>query len=470
MPTYRDWFVNTAVPWVEQRTHLQLATWLDPEYLIEQVRAHWDRAGGIATTALGYLSRSGFALFAWVANIVLIPVLTFFFLRDWDVFVERVAALVPRDHLDVASRLAQESSDMLGGFLRGQFTVMLILGAMYGIGLWAIGLDLGLLIGIVAGLLTFVPYLGPTSGVVFGVIAALVQYGDWKHVAAVLAVFGVGQVIESYWLTPKLVGDRIGLHPVAVIFAVLAGGQLFGFLGMLLALPVAAVANVLLRYAHVRYTHSRLYAGDAPAIVVADAHVSDGAIIVPGDRPGQRRGVSADRPRPARAQLPLALRYPPDQRFEGFVAAHEGALAQLHALATGAGSDWLYLVGAPGVGKTHLALAACAAAEVERAPQRLSPARRPPRAACARRSTRCTTTISSHWTVSMPSPANPTTRSRCSISTTAPAMPARPCSTPRASRPMPCRWHCPTCVRDCRNARAWPWRRSTTMAVARCCS
>jgi predicted PurR-regulated permease PerM len=291
LPTYRDWFIGTAVPWIEQRTHLQLATWLDPEYLIEQLRAHWDRAGGIATTALGYLSRSGFALFAWIANVVLIPVLTFFFLRDWDVFVERAASLVPRDHLGVVSRLAQESSEMLGGFLRGQFTVMLILGAMYGIGLWAAGLDLGLLIGIVAGLLTFVPYLGPTSGVVFGVIAALVQFGDWKHVAAVLAVFGVGQVIESYWLTPKLVGDRIGLHPVAVIFAVLAGGQLFGFLGMLLALPVAAVANVLLRYAHTRYTQSRLYAGDAPAIVVADARVSDGGIIVPGAAvPGDGRG------------------------------------------------------------------------------------------------------------------------------------------------------------------------------------
>jgi predicted PurR-regulated permease PerM len=101
-----------------------------------------------------------------------------------------------------------------------------------------------------------------------GVIAALVQYGDWQHVAGVMVVFGIGQVIESYWLTPKLVGDRIGLHPVAVIFAVLAGGQLFGFLGMLLALPVAAVANVLLRYAHERYTQSRLYAGERPAILL----------------------------------------------------------------------------------------------------------------------------------------------------------------------------------------------------------
>jgi predicted PurR-regulated permease PerM len=283
LPRYRDWFAGTVVPWLEQRTRLQLSTWLDPEYLIEQLRVHWERAGGIATTALGYLSRSGFAVFAMIANVVLIPVLTFFFLRDWDVFVERAASLVPRDHLRIVSQLANESSEMLGGFLRGQFTVMLILGAMYGIGLWAIGLDLGLLIGIVAGLLTFVPYLGPTSGVVFGVVAALVQHGDWKHVAGVLAVFGIGQVIESYWLTPKLVGDRIGLHPVAVIFAVLAGGQLFGFLGMLLALPVAAVANVLLRYAHARYTHSRLYAGQAPAIVVPAERVGDGGIIVPGN-------------------------------------------------------------------------------------------------------------------------------------------------------------------------------------------
>ena len=290
LPSYRDWFIDTAIPWLEQRSRLELSTWLNPEYLIEQLRVHWERAGGVATTALGYLSRSGFAVFAMVANVVLIPVLTVFFLRDWDVFVERVASLVPRDHLEVASRLAHESSEMLGGFLRGQFTVMLILGAMYGFGLWAIGLDLGLLIGIVAGLLTFVPYLGPASGLIFGVIAALVQHGDWKHVAGVLAVFGIGQVIESYWLTPKLVGDRIGLHPVAVIFAVLAGGQLFGFLGMLLALPVAAVANVLLRYAHARYTQSRLYAGQAPAPGVVAEHVSGGGIIVPADSDDEGEG------------------------------------------------------------------------------------------------------------------------------------------------------------------------------------
>ena len=278
MPRYRLWFTSVAIPWVEGRTGLQLATWLDLDHLIELVRSNWERAGGVAATIMSYVSRSGFALIGMVTNIVLIPIITFFFLRDWDLIVERIASMVPRDHIDTVSRLAKASSDVLGGFLRGQFLVMVILGVMYGIGLWAVGLDLGILIGIIAGLLTFVPYLGPTSGLVLGVLAALMQYGDWKHIAGVLAVFGVGQVIESYWLTPKLVGDRIGLHPVAVIFAVLAGGQLFGFLGMLLALPMAAVVNVLLRYAHERYTQSHLYAGERPTIVL-DSYVDKNVIL-----------------------------------------------------------------------------------------------------------------------------------------------------------------------------------------------
>ena len=266
LPGYRDWFVGTALPWVEQRTGLEILSWLDPERLFTLIREHWDRAGGIAATVLGYLSRSGFALLGLLANIVLLPVLTFFFLRDWDLLVARVGLLVPRDHADTVRTLARESDAVLGGFLRGQFLVMLILGVLYAIGLWGVGLDFGILIGILAGLLTFVPYLGPASIVVFGGIAALVQFGDWQHLAGVAVVFTVGQIIESYWLTPKLVGDRIGLHPMAVIFSVMAGGTLFGFLGMLLALPVAAVANVLLRYAHERYTQSRLYAGERPAV------------------------------------------------------------------------------------------------------------------------------------------------------------------------------------------------------------
>ena len=280
LPRYQAWFTDVAVPWVERRSGLALAGWLDLDHMIELVRSNWESAGGVAATMLGYLSRSGFALIGMLTNLVLIPVITFFFLRDWDLIVGRVASMVPRDHIDTVSRLARESSEVLGGFLRGQFLVMVILGVMYGIGLWAVGLDLGILIGIIAGLLTFVPYLGPASGVVLGVLAALMQYGDWKHIAGVLAVFGVGQLIESYWLTPKLVGDRIGLHPVAVVFAVLAGGQLFGFLGMLLALPMAAVVNVLLRYAHERYTASHLYAGERPSIVL-DGYL-DKSVIVEG--------------------------------------------------------------------------------------------------------------------------------------------------------------------------------------------
>ncbi|HEY4582332.1 MAG TPA: AI-2E family transporter [Lysobacter sp.] len=268
LPGYVAWVGDTLVPWIEGRTRVDVDRYLDLGYLVTMVREHWESAGGFARTVLGYVTRSGSMLIALAVNAVLVPVLAFFFLRDWDALVERLASLVPPRHLPTVSRLAHESDAVLGGFLRGQFMVMVILGIGYAIGLQIVGLDLGILIGLIAGLLTFVPYVGPASLLVLGGIAALVQFGDWQHVVGVLIVFGVGQVIESYWLTPKLVGDRIGLHPMAVIFAVLAGGQLFGFLGMLLALPVAAVSNVLLRYAQERYRASRLYGAEEPVIVL----------------------------------------------------------------------------------------------------------------------------------------------------------------------------------------------------------
>lgn len=292
LPGYRDWLLQTVLPWIEARAGIDLGAWLDPTRALEFFREHSERATSLATTALGMVSRSGFAIVTWGVNIVLVPVVTFFFLRDWDRMVAGVASVVPRDHIDTASRLARESSDVLGGFLRGQFLVMLILGVMYGVGLWLVGIELGLLIGLIAGLFTFVPYLGPTSGIVLGVVAALVEHGDWQHVAGVLAVFGIGQLIESYWLTPKLVGDRIGLHPVAVIFAVMAGGVLFGFVGMLIALPAAAVVNVLLRFAHERYTASRFYAGEAGLATgasAAEATVAADAGAAARDEGGRNR-------------------------------------------------------------------------------------------------------------------------------------------------------------------------------------
>ncbi|WP_407352405.1 AI-2E family transporter [Luteimonas sp. R10] len=278
LPSYRDWFMETAIPWVEQRTGFEISSWLDPQSLIELAREHWQQAGGIAATFFGYVQRSGFAFLTWIVNLVLLPILTFYFLRDWDRLVERVAALVPRDHLATVTRLARESNDVLGGFLRGQFLVMLAQGAFYAVGLQAIGLRLGILVGLVAGLISFVPYLGATVGAVLMLLAALVQEQgiDWQLLILGSVVFVAGQLLESYVLTPRLVGDRIGLHPVAVIFAVMAGGQLFGFLGMLLALPVAAVANVLVAFAQERYRESRLYAGSPTGLVVGEPVVGGG--------------------------------------------------------------------------------------------------------------------------------------------------------------------------------------------------
>ncbi len=273
------WFETNAKPWIDRALGMAgLGEYslrsFDTEQIVALVRSHWQEAGGVAKSTFGfvfgYLSRSGMALVVLAVNIVLVPILTFYFLRDWDKLVARIAALVPRDHVDTVSRLARESSESLGGFLRGQFLVMLAQGAIYAVGMSAVGLRLGLLIGIIAGLISFVPYLGATVGILLALIAAVVQEGgfNWTLLLLVSAVFTIGQLAESYVLTPRLVGDKIGLHPVAVIFAVMAGGQLFGFLGMLLALPVAAVVNVLLRFANERYTASRLYAGGSSQIVV----------------------------------------------------------------------------------------------------------------------------------------------------------------------------------------------------------
>lgn len=281
IPQAQQWLMQTGIPWFEQKTGLEVMQWMDPDRLIEWVRSHWQQAGGFAKTFFGYVSRSGFTMVAWVVNILLLPILAFYFLRDWDTLVERVASMIPRNHIGTITKLARESDEVLGAFIRGQFLVMIALGVVYAAGLSLVGLKLGLLIGLVAGLISFIPYLGATTGIVMAIAAALVQAQgfDLKLLVLVGVVFTVGQLLESYVLTPRIVGDKIGLHPVAVIFAVMAGGQLFGFLGMLLALPVAAVSNVLLRYAHQRYRQSDLYAGERSAIVL-DAYVDKTTIII----------------------------------------------------------------------------------------------------------------------------------------------------------------------------------------------
>lgn len=275
VPVYMEWVVRTGLPWLQAKTGLNVTTWLDPDYLLEMLKRNWKGASGIATQVLGVVTQSGFTVLGWFANVVLIPFITFFFLRDWDKLVVRIAALVPRNRIETFAHLAKESDAVLGSFLRGQFMVMLAMGVFYAVGLWGVGLEVGVLIGVIAGLLTFIPYIGPTTVLLGGSAAALIQFGDWQHLVGVLAVWGIGQLLESYVLTPKLVGDRVGLSPVTVVFAVMTGGTLFGFLGMLLALPVASVANVLIRHLHSGYTASHFYMGDAPdapKIEIAASH------------------------------------------------------------------------------------------------------------------------------------------------------------------------------------------------------
>lgn len=259
LPAMIRWAQATALPWVEQRFDVELREQLALDQVATTITANWRESTDIAATIVARVSRSSLALFGWLASLALIPVVTFYLLRDWDVLVRRVRELLPRRSEATIARLASECDEVLGAFLRGQLLVMLALGLIYTVGLWLLGLDLALLIGMVAGVASIVPYLGTIIGVSAALVASVFQFGDLWHLLGVAAVFVVGQMLEGMLLTPLLVGDRIGLHPVAVIFAVLAGGQLFGFVGVLLALPVAAVVMVLLRHAHDLYKDSTLY-------------------------------------------------------------------------------------------------------------------------------------------------------------------------------------------------------------------
>jgi len=215
--------------------------------------------GSIMGHLLVKLTQSGQSLIIWFAYLTLIPVVTFYLLRDWDILVGKVHDLIPRPYEKLASKLARQCDEVLAEFMRGQFLVMLAQAILYTIGLWIVGLEFFLLIGMLAGLVSFVPYLGFIVGIGVASVAGFMQFHDIIHLIYILIVFGVGQAIEGMLLSPLLVGDRIGLHPVAVIFAVMAGGQLFGFVGVLVALPVAAVIVVLLRHIHESYLESSLY-------------------------------------------------------------------------------------------------------------------------------------------------------------------------------------------------------------------
>jgi len=258
VPTGLELVDTRLLPWLEQALGVDTAA-LQFESVRSWLVADWQQAGDLMKRLLGGISRSGVALAAWLANLVLIPVVTFYLLRDWDLMMAKLHRLLPRNVEGRVSLWANECDEVLGAFVKGQLIVMMALGGIYAVGLWLVGLDLALLIGMLAGLASIVPYMGFIIGFAAAAVAAFMQFQDPSMLLWVGAVFGVGQALEGMLLTPLLVGDRIGLHPVAVIFAIMAGGQLFGFVGVLLALPVAAVIMVLLRHLHEGYKSSSLY-------------------------------------------------------------------------------------------------------------------------------------------------------------------------------------------------------------------
>ena len=210
-------------------------------------------AGSWGTKVLMSVTKSGGALAAAVISLFLVPILTFYMLRDWDSIMAHLSALLPEQQRDTIVGLARESDEVLGGFLRGQLLVMFALAVIYSVGLGLVGLKFAVAIGVVSGLVSFVPYLGFIFGMGLATLTVALEPEPLWQLVGVVATFSIAQVIEGSILTPKLVGDRIGLHPVLIIFAVAAGGQLFGFFGVLLALPAAAVLSVLVRFAYHRY-------------------------------------------------------------------------------------------------------------------------------------------------------------------------------------------------------------------------
>jgi len=258
LPQALAWLQQQALPHITALTGVEGQA-LDAEAVKTALFGHWKQLGGALGSIVSTLSSSGQVLLGWLAWQVLIPVVTFYLLRDWDILVAQVRELLPRRMEPTVTRLVSECDAVMAEFLRGQLLVMLVLGVIYTLGLWIAGLDLALLIGMLAGLVSFVPYLGVIVGLVVAGVAVVMQYHDLVHLLYVLIVFAIGQALEGMLLSPLLVGERIGLHPVAVIFAVMAGGQLFGFFGVLLALPAAAVIMVLLRHSRARYLESGFY-------------------------------------------------------------------------------------------------------------------------------------------------------------------------------------------------------------------
>jgi predicted PurR-regulated permease PerM len=257
VPAYASALADSALPWLRDRLGVDLA--VDAQSLREALSEHAKDAGNIAGRVLASLRIGGLAVVGFVLNLILVPVVLFYLLRDWNGLVARIDAAIPRRWHAQARLIATETDRVLGEFLRGQLAVMLIMSAYYSTGLWLAGLEFPLPIGMLTGMLVFVPYVGMVTGLVLATLSGLMQFQALSGLVPVWIAFGVGQALEGMVITPWLVGERVGLHPVAVIFALLAFGQVFGFVGVLLALPASAALLVWLRHLGRHYLSSRLY-------------------------------------------------------------------------------------------------------------------------------------------------------------------------------------------------------------------
>jgi predicted PurR-regulated permease PerM len=253
----------------------QLRDQIPPEALDRAREALGDFTGkGIkwVSQIIANIWSGGLAFFNLLSLVLITPIVAFYLLRDWDLITAKLDSLLPRPAAPAIRQQFMAIDSTIAGFVRGQASVCLVLSVIYGIGLTTTGLKSGLLVGLAAGLISFIPYLGAATGLSIGVGIALFQYSEIAPIATVAGIFIFGQTLESYVLTPRLVGDRVGLHPVWIMFALLAGGAVFGFTGVLLAVPTAAVIGVLVRFSISRYLASPLYTGIDPEDVQTSDH------------------------------------------------------------------------------------------------------------------------------------------------------------------------------------------------------
>lgn len=282
IPIGIKWINSTFLPWVSNTFNVEPME-IDTDHMsaivMDYVQTNYS-TDSLQAMALK-IAQSGLNFIQIGGTVVLIPIIAFYFLLDWKKMLNNLQALIPRPYVKNTLVIVQECHNVLGAFVKGQFLVMILLGIVYAVGLQLIGLKVGLIIGLVAGLASIIPYLGFAVGIVAAVIATFLQFGlDWMQLVLVLVVFMVGQAIEGYVLQPFLLGDKIGLSPVAVVFAVLAGAQLAGFLGMLVALPVAAVIVVLLRHVREWYEQSQIY---GQPVTVVDSN-QEGTVHIETDQ------------------------------------------------------------------------------------------------------------------------------------------------------------------------------------------